>query len=60
MRQNHKEDPWTTSAEIVVDAMYEEHVKKSGKHSSDSEQEFRRMVWQSLIDKLLVMLKEWK
>ncbi|AUC84923.1 hypothetical protein CW731_06280 [Polaribacter sp. ALD11] len=58
--ENHinKVDPYTTSAEAIVDALVEESI--NNKVDIVNEQEFRKNVWTQLIKRLIVMLKDWK
>lgn len=56
----NREDPWTTSSEALVDALVEENINKSKNHDLQSEKEFRRKVWLELMERLLIMLNEWK
>jgi hypothetical protein len=60
--ENHinKEDPYTTSSEAIVDALVTEYINKNRNFDNKSEQEFRKSIWFELMEKLLIMLKEWK
>jgi hypothetical protein len=60
--ENHinKQDPYTTSSEAIVDALIAEYINKNTEHDNKSKEEFRKNIWFELMQKLVIMLNEWK